>query len=507
MEQVRTMPEPNAVPAAAPKMLGPWTIVGQVGAGGMGVVYKAARGGRSAALKVIRPGLLDDAAVQARFAREVEVLRRVRDVHISEFLDADLMSDPAWLATLFIDGPNLRDHVAANGPLAEEDWWNLARGLSQALAVLEVHGITHRDMKPANVILAADGPVLIDFGIAVPEDAASLTGTGLVTGSPAWLSPEQANLQPISTASDIFSLGSLLAFAGTGRPPFGQGAHVAVLLGIATRDPDTDGLNDQQRHLLALMMAKDPSARPSAREVLTWTKHPAAALPAMPIAAGEATTVLQDPMSATQVLHPGPGTPAMSGLEATTVAPQAATAAAVAAATAAAATTAQAAATAPVAPPPAQGEPATPARRRGRRWLPLLALVVVAVLVGAWWVNRQGDAGSAGPQEPGASAQPTPGPTPPAPGGGVAKDGVWQLSGWQIVNAADGTMSVTTTVKNTGATAATGFATVYIYADGQPIGSASGQLPEVPAGGQAQVTLTGQDPWAPGSKSVSLKVQ
>ncbi len=192
------MADTNSTPSAYPSHLGPWSLEARVGSGGMGVVYLARRadlGGRTAALKVIRPGLLDDPAVNARFAREVDVLRRVRDVHVSEFIDADLSSDPAWLATAFIEGPTLRDQVAERGPLPEAAWWELARGLAQALAVLEVHGITHRDMKPANVILAAHGPVLIDFGIAVPEDAASLTATGLVTGSPAWLSPEQANLQ------------------------------------------------------------------------------------------------------------------------------------------------------------------------------------------------------------------------------------------------------------------------------------------------------------------------
>ena len=276
------MPDSAAPPPGTPPTIGPWTVESQVGSGGMGVVYRATRGDRVAAVKVIRLGLLDDLAVQARFEREVEVLRRVRDVHISEFLDADLSVEPAWLATAFIDGPTLRDYVATRGPLPEAIWWRLAQGLSQALAVLEVHGIAHRDMKPANVIMAEHGPVLIDFGIAMPEDAQSLTGTGLVTGSPSWLSPEQANLQPISTASDVFSLGSLLVFAGTGRPPFGQGANVAVLLAISTRDPDTEGLSDEQRDFVQRLMAKDPGARPVAREVLAMTKRRGADLPSVP---------------------------------------------------------------------------------------------------------------------------------------------------------------------------------------------------------------------------------
>ncbi len=458
----------------------------------MGVVYKATRpdlGDRTAALKVIRPGLLDDEAVQARFAREVEVLRRVRDVHISEFIDADLRGDPAWLATAFIEGPNLRDHVAARGPLSADGWWELARGLAQALAVLEVHGITHRDMKPANVILAEHGPVLIDFGIAVPEDAASLTGTGLVTGSPAWLSPEQANLKPVSVASDIFSLGSLLAFAGTGRPPFGAGAHVAMLLAIATRDPDTAGLSEDQHRLLTAMMAKEPGARPSARQVLQWAKGGGAGVP------------VSAPLdsSATQVLSPGaaPHTQTIPGLEATTIAPAAASA--------------TGPVTAPVAaaPPPTEPPPtAAPRRRRG--WLPILAVVLAAALVGIWWTGRDGGDRELGERDDQVEETPEPStpPTPPAPTPGtVAQSGDWVLAGWSIENDAAGSMSVAGTIRNTGSAAATGYATVFIYSDGAAIGSAEGQLPEVPAGGQAAVTLVGDDPWAPGAKSVALDVQ
>ena len=477
------MPEPTSPLPAQPQSIGPWTIVSQVGSGGMGVVYRATRDDRVAALKVIRPGMLDDLAVQARFEREVEVLRRVRDVYISEFLDADLTSEPAWLATAFIDGPNLRDHVTSHGPLSEEAWWGLAQGLAQALAVLEVHGITHRDMKPANVILAKHGPVLIDFGIAVPEDAQSLTGTGLVTGSPAWLSPEQANLHPISTASDVFSLGSLLVFAGTGRPPFGQGAHVAVLMAISAREPDTFGLSQAQQEFVAWLMIKDPSLRPSAREVLTVTKRRGTGLPPAP---DQATTVMTGPMAATQVMAPGPQTAPQQPLDATVAAP----------------------ASAPAAVPPAPAQPATPeSARRGRGgWIIGVVLILAAVLVGGWLITR--DTGSDTGETPSASQTPTPGPAPGAPTPGqVARSGDFALSGWEIVNEADGTMSVTTNVKNNGTEAASGFATVFVYADGVPIGSASGELPEIPAGGTAEVTLTGDDQWQPGQKTVTLDVQ
>jgi serine/threonine protein kinase len=263
----------NGSPAAQltdvdPRRLGKWDVQARIGSGGMGVVYKAVCGEDVAAVKVVRPGLLDDPQVAARFEREAQVLRSVQDTHISRFLDADIAGTPAWLATEYIPGPNLRDAVSIWGPLNAERWWGLARGLAQALAVLEIHGIAHRDIKPANVIMADRGPVLIDFGIAHPEDATSLTATGIVTGSPAWLSPEQANLDELSAASDVFSLGSLLAFAATARPPFGQGATVAVLMNIQRGEPDLGSLDPTRAALLDRMLAKDPAKRPSAREVL-----------------------------------------------------------------------------------------------------------------------------------------------------------------------------------------------------------------------------------------------
>ena len=252
-----------------PRSVGPWTIHSRLGAGGMGVVFYATKGPAAAALKVIRPGLLDAPATRDRFRREVAILRSVRDLHICQYLDADLESEPAWLALEYLSGATLREEVLANGPLPEPEWWELARGLAQALSVLEIHRITHRDLKPGNVMLNERGPVLIDFGIAHPEDATQLTATGLVTGSPAWLSPEQANLEQTGPATDVFTLGSLLAFAATGRPPFGEGASVAVLMAIIKREPDLEGVDPARAALLHRLMAKDPDQRPTARPAPT----------------------------------------------------------------------------------------------------------------------------------------------------------------------------------------------------------------------------------------------
>lgn len=285
----------EALTARDPRKLGKWKITSRLGFGGMGVVYLGNDGHQEAAVKVIRPGLLDDHRMADRFVREVSVLQAVRDVHISQFLDANLKTEPAWLAVEYISGPTVKQQVDLDGPLPAQKWWALAAGIAQALAVLEVHRVTHRDIKPSNVILsgpAGSRPVLIDFGIAHPEDATSLTATGLVTGSPSWLSPEQANMAETGAPSDIFSLGSLLAYAGTGRPPFGEGVAVAVLMRITSSEPDLDGLDEGQRELVAAMLAKDPKTRPTAREVLARARVGAQAAAGL---AGDQTMPGYDP--------------------------------------------------------------------------------------------------------------------------------------------------------------------------------------------------------------------
>lgn len=450
---------------STPTHVGPWAIEQKIGSGGMGVVYRASRGGRVAAIKVIRPGLLDEAANMTRFGREVEVLSRVRDVHISEFIDADLRHEPAWLATAFIDGPNLRDAVAESGPLPEAQWWELARGMAQALAVLEVHGITHRDIKPANVILAEHGPVLIDFGIANPEDAASLTGTGLVAGSPAWLSPEQADLKPVTSASDVFSLGSLLAFAATGKPPFGQGVDIATLLAIATKEPDLSGATPEQRKLLEPMLAKSPADRPNAREVLQWTKSGQP----LPIQEQE-TAVFAPPVDATVVAPVAP---------------------------------APVAAPAPAAPLPT----AQPPRRLGR-WLAAIAVLVIVGL-GSYFLFRETGGDSTPTADPTNEASPSPTATtpdgvPPPPAENQLRQGDWLLSPWSIGNEG-GILSVSGTLQNQSDSEASGNFTVFVYSDGQYIGQASGEF-TLPANSEQEVTFTGTDQFVPGEKTLVMEV-
>jgi serine/threonine protein kinase len=449
----------NGSPAAQltavdPRKLGKWDVEARIGSGGMGVVYRAVCGDEIAAVKVVRPGLLDDPQVAARFEREAEVLRSVQDSHISRFLDADITGTPAWLATEYIPGPNLRDAVAIWGPLTPVRWWELARGLAQALAVLEIHGIAHRDIKPANVIISDRGPVLIDFGIAHPEDATSLTATGIVTGSPAWLSPEQANLDSLTAASDVFSLGSLLTFAATGRPPFGQGATVAVLVNIQRNEPDLAGIDPTREALLRRMLAKDPRQRPSAREVLDIARRVGENVDA------DSTVGMPRPDSHTTQPIPGSAAPPM---------------------------------------PPAV--PA-PARTRSRGWRLPLAVVVaglLAVLTGFLGIRALDSSGST-PQPPTAS-EPAPADSadaPAFPGSNQLRSGDWLLSQYSI-SQDNGKLVIDGTAVNSGAQTANTELTVYYYIDGEAVAVATGSTGDVAAGASTDVTLTSADDWQPGN--------
>lgn len=475
-----------------PRQVGPWTIHSRLGAGGMGVVfYASAPGYEGVALKVVRPGLLDSPATRDRFRREVAILRSVNDAHISEFLAADLESEPAWLAIEYVAGPTLRDEVAENGPLTEDEWWKLARGMAQALAVLDEHRITHRDLKPGNVILGENGPELIDFGIAHPEDATSLTATGLVTGSPAWLSPEQATLEPTGPASDIFALGSLLAYAATGRPPFGEGASVAVLMSIATREPDLVGIDPTRAALLQRMLAKDPARRPTARQVLdrlrgsstsgtTLTEIPASPLP--PVAASAARGSVQVTPDSDQ----------------TRVAPLTSTAPA-----------------APPVRPRTAGSPravgprtAAAQQRRATRRRGLVAVLIgLALLVGGWFVvqalgNGATDTGSGDGTS--TDSPPSASDAPPAPRKDQLRDGDWVLMTYRLDNTADG-LVVSGTVRHTGSGPASADLTTWVYLDGESLGSVSTTVTDVPAGGTVPVTMTGDAVWKQGKKVVLLQ--
>lgn len=253
-----------------PKSIGPFNLIGLLGSGGMGVVYLASRNSQTVALKVIRDSLIDDKSEAARFAREVETLRKVSSPNVARIIDAGDDEGSAWFAAEFVNGPNLSELVSDLGPLDEHQWWELARGLLNGLADVHQAGVTHRDIKPANIIMAEAGPKLIDFGIAHISDATSLTATGLVAGSPAWFSPEQIEGLELTLATDVFSAGSVLTFAATGLSPWGGSSTMtkASVFKILTSEPELSMLSPAQASLVGVMLEKEPTKRPTFRELI-----------------------------------------------------------------------------------------------------------------------------------------------------------------------------------------------------------------------------------------------
>ncbi|WP_326654187.1 bifunctional serine/threonine-protein kinase/ABC transporter substrate-binding protein [Streptomyces sp. NBC_01750] len=255
---------------ADPARIAGYRLLRRLGAGGMGVVYLArSPGGALAAVKVIRAAHADDAGFRARFRREVETAGRVINPWVVPLLDADPDAESPWLATAFVPGPSLAEAVEEYGPLPCGTVRVLGARLAEALDAVHGAGLVHRDVKPGNVLLAVDGPRLIDFGIArMPEDTA-LTASGMVVGSPGFLSPEQAQGRgrEIGPASDVFSLGCLLAYVVTGERPFGRSSAAEMLVRTVHDEPDLDGVPEPLLPLLRACLLKEPGSRPAVAEV------------------------------------------------------------------------------------------------------------------------------------------------------------------------------------------------------------------------------------------------
>ena len=266
--------------AGDPPQVGPYLLLGRLGAGGMGQVFLGrSPGGRLVAVKVIRTELADDPGFRARFAREVAAARSVSGVFTADVVDAEPTAPLPWLVTSFVNGLSLAEAVHEHGALPVASVLALAAGLAEGLGAVHAAGVVHRDLKPSNVLLAPDGPRVIDFGISRAVEATQLTRTGIAIGSPAFMSPEQAEGGVVGPASDVFSLGAVLVFAATGEGPFGPGAPTAVMYRVVHGTPRLDGLPGPVRPLVERCMAKNPGQRPTAAQFLAELRaaHPSAA--------------------------------------------------------------------------------------------------------------------------------------------------------------------------------------------------------------------------------------
>ncbi|HSS89186.1 MAG TPA: serine/threonine-protein kinase, partial [Streptosporangiaceae bacterium] len=225
-----------------PDRLGPYRLLGQIGEGGMGVVFMARDASeRTVALKVLRSVAAEEPMARRRLAREVETMQRVRSPYVAEVIDADLAGDMPYIVTRYVPGRTLEQVVTESGPLPPRALGRVACGLADALAAVHAAGVVHRDLKPSNVMLLDELPVVIDFGIAQGPDATRLTMTGMFMGTPGYLAPEVIEGQPSSEASDVHAWAATVAFAATGHPPYGSGGYEAIFYRIVNGQPDLTG--------------------------------------------------------------------------------------------------------------------------------------------------------------------------------------------------------------------------------------------------------------------------
>ena len=248
-----------------PRTLGPYRLQDRLGEGGMGVVHLARDPeGRAVAVKVLHPLGTEGVNARRRLAREVETMRRVRSPYVAEVLDADVTGEFPYIVTRFVTGPTLDEMVRTRGPLSGPGLRRLGHGMAEALTAIHAAGVVHRDLKPGNVMLSDDRPIVIDFGIAQAGDATRLTQTGLVMGTPGYLAPEVIEGEPSSPASDVHSWGSTMVFAATGHLPFGGGSYETIFYRIISGRADLSGVPGPLVPVISAALARDPSHRPSA---------------------------------------------------------------------------------------------------------------------------------------------------------------------------------------------------------------------------------------------------
>ncbi|MFE7181038.1 serine/threonine-protein kinase [Streptomyces erythrochromogenes] len=412
-----------------PQTVGGYRLAARLGSGGMGRVYLShTQGGRPVAIKVVHPELAEDPTFRRRFRREVEAARRVRGAYTAELIDADAEATPPWLATVYVPGPSLSEAVARRGPLPDAAVVWLMAGVAEALVAVHGAGIVHRDLKPSNVLLAADGPRVIDFGIS-QASGLTATATGNTIGTPQYMAPEQGLAGETTPATDVFALGQTAAFAALGKPLYGDGPSMTVLFRIVHSKPDLSRLPEPLRPLFALCLATEPEERATPAEILAWCR----AYLGEEATAGGGPAVWREvvgleeevPEPVARPAAPGTasegdtsGSAASGGAGHVTAAPAGAAAQEAGRLTAAPAGTAAAPATSAVAAVPA-ATAAGRKRRRGSRIVAVAAATGALTLGGLGWklmdmtdraVER--DAAAAGSAALGPSAAPTPTPTP-----------------------------------------------------------------------------------------------
>ncbi|MYW00879.1 serine/threonine-protein kinase, partial [Streptomyces sp. SID3343] len=257
-----------------PQSIGPYRVTGRLGAGGMGAVYAGLDAyDQRVAIKVVHAQYADDPEFRTRFMREVNVLRAIRGTCTTPVLDADVDAETPWFATEYVPGPTLDVRVNQGGPMRGDELMGLAAGLAEALVAIHDADVVHRDLKPQNIICSPAGPRVLDLGIARSMEDSGLTRTGMMIGSPAWMSPERFKGHDSTPAADVYAWAMLVTYAATGVIPFGTGAPEVVALRVLQEEADLSGVPADMRLLVKRAADKEPNYRPQARELLASVTH------------------------------------------------------------------------------------------------------------------------------------------------------------------------------------------------------------------------------------------
>jgi hypothetical protein len=271
--------------APAELTVGAYTLLSKIGEGGMGIVHLARKpGGERVALKLLRPHIVGDDEARARLAREVNSLSRIHSAWVAEIVDADPWAPIPYVATRYVPGLPLHDHVVEEGAVADPDLLWFAASLAEGLASVHAAGVLHRDIKPSNVLMEGRTPILIDFGLARVADDPKLTHTGWLLGTPGYLAPEILYGDDATAASDVHSWAATVAYAATGAPPFGRGPSMAIMDRVRRGEHDLTEVPDPLRGVLAAALDPDPSRRPTLEALLAWLR-PQTTQPRSPAAA------------------------------------------------------------------------------------------------------------------------------------------------------------------------------------------------------------------------------